>query len=246
MPADLTRRLIAEVIGTFGFFFAGFMGVAALTVQGPAAIGTIGIAAGFGFGLALMIFAFGHISGGHYNPAVTAGLAAARRFPPAEVLPYWGAQLVGGVIAAAAIRGIFNKAVLITTLNVPAHNVSNGKALLLEGIFTFLFLLVIATVAADARAPWNGVFAPLAIGLSIFIAATVCGPFTSGSFNPARSLCPAIVAGKFHDVWIFVIGPLAGGIVAGVVNALMREPDLPRLDRIAEQPPGRPEPGAAS
>jgi MIP family channel proteins len=246
MPADFVRRLLAEVIGTFGFFFAGFCGIAALRLQGPTSIGTIGIAAGFGFGLSLMIFAFGHVSGGHYNPAVSAGLAAARRFPPGEVLPYWGAQLVGGIIAAAGVRGIFNKAALHATLNMPAADVSNGKALLLEGIFTFLFVLVIATVAADARAPWNGVFAPFAIGLFIFTAATVCGPFTSGSFNPARSLAPAIVDGSFSKVWIFIVGPLAGGILGGVVNAVMREPDLPRLDRIPEQPPGRPEPGAAS
>ena len=91
MPVDLPRRLLAEVVGTFGFFFVGFTGIAALTTQGSGAIEAVGVAAGFGFGLAAMIFAFGHISGGHYNPAVSAGLAAAKRFPIAEV-----PRLLGG------------------------------------------------------------------------------------------------------------------------------------------------------
>jgi MIP family channel proteins len=235
MTVDLPRRLLAEVIGSFGFFFIGFTGIAALTTQGATAIEAVGVAAGFGFGLAAMIFAFGHISGGHYNPAVTAGLAAARRFPPAEVLPYWAAQLVGGIAAAAVIRIIFSQRVLHATLTLPGHGVSNGSALVMEAIFTALFVLVVATVAADDRAPWNGVFAPFAIGLFIFTAASTCGPISGGSFNPARSLGPAIVDGSFTDQWIYIVGPLAGGIAAGALNLVFRTPQ-PVLD----QPPGRP------
>src|SRR5262249_39738312 len=153
-------------------------------------------------GLAMMIFAFGQISGGHYNPAVTGGLAAARRFPAGDVLPYWGAQLVGGLLAALLLRIMFSKLIVTATLTLPGHGISNGKALVFEAVFTFLFVLVVATVATDTRAPWIGVFAPLAIGLFIFTAATVAGPLSGGSFNPARSLCPAIIAGKFTDIWI--------------------------------------------
>jgi aquaporin Z len=226
MPPALSKRLVAEVIGTFGFFFTGFCGIAALTTEGPGAILSIGIAAGFGFGLALMIFAFGHISGGHYNPAVTLGLTAARRFPGKEVVPYWGAQIVGGLAASLVLRAIFSKAVLAAALTAPGKGVSDGKALVLEIIFTFLFLLVITTVATDKRAPWNGVFAPFAIGLFIFTAATVCGPLSGGSFNPARSITPALIDGHLTHLWIYIVGPLAGGLLGGLVHSYFKEPEV--------------------
>ncbi len=219
MQPDLPKRLAAETVGTFGFFFAGFCGIASLDTQGPTAIQAVGIAAGFGFGLALMIFAFGHLSGGHFNPAVTLGLTAARRFSPGDLLPYWAAQLIGGLIAALLIRILFNKAIVVTVLTEPGHGISVGKALVLEGVFTFLFLLVVSTVATDTRAPWNGVFAPFAIGLFIFTAASVAGPMSGGSFNPARSVAPAIIAGNFTNLWIYIVGPLAGGAIGGALHA---------------------------
>ncbi len=124
MQPELTKRLMAEAIGTFGFFFIGFCGIATLVTQGPGAIQSLGIALGFGFGLGLMIFAFGHISGGHFNPAVSAGLAAGNRFPREEVLPYWAAQLAGGFVAALAIRIIFSHFVVITaTVNAPGDGI---------------------------------------------------------------------------------------------------------------------------
>ena len=227
MPPPLPKRLAAEVVGTFGFFFTGFTGLAALFAYGQGAILSLGVAAGFGFGLGLMIFAFGHVSGGHYNPAVTLGLTVARRFPATELLPYWAAQLVGGIAASVILLAVFSKAILHSVVNAPGRGVSDGKALVLELIFTFLFLLVITTVAADKRAPWNGVFAPFAIGLFIFTAATVCGPISGGSFNPARSITPALIDGDFSNLWVYIVGPLAGGALGGLVNLAIREPDLP-------------------
>ena len=224
MSIALPKRLAAEVVGTFGFFFTGFCGIAAASLY-PNAILSLGVAAGFGMGLALMIFAFGHISGGHYNPAVTLGLAVGRRSPMGEVVPYWAAQLVGGIAASVVLRIVFSAGILHNAVNIPNAGVSDGKALVLELIFTFLFLLVIATVATDKRAPWNGVFAPFAIGLFIFTAATVCGPITGGSFNPARSITPALIDGNFSHLWIYIVGPLAGGAIGGLVNRLIREPD---------------------
>ena len=96
---------------------------------------------------------------------------------------------------------------------------------MLELVFTFLFVLVISTVATDKRAPWNGVFAPFAIGLFIFTAVTVCGPISGGSFNPARSITPALIDGTFTHLWVYIVGPLAGGALGGLVNRLIREPD---------------------
>jgi MIP family channel proteins len=222
MSIALPKRLAAEVVGTFGFFFIGFTGLATATLL-SGAIEPIGVAAGFGFGLALMIFAFGHISGGHYNPAVTLGLAVSKRFPTSEVVPYWAAQLVGGIAASVVLRIVFDAHVLDNAVNRPA--VSDGKALVLELIFTFLFLLVITTLATDRRAPWNGVFAPFGIGLFILTAATVCGPLTGGSFNPARSITPALIDGSFGHLWVYIVGPLAGGALGGLLNRVLREPD---------------------
>jgi aquaporin NIP len=221
MKPSFIHRFGAEVLGTFGFFFLGFMGLAAGALH-PASIDGIGMAAGFGLGVALMIFAFGHISGGHFNPAVTLGLACGGRFPWREVLPYWSAQVVGGLGAAGLVRALFTDTIGHVLVNGPAAGVSDGTTFLLEAIATFLFLLVISAVATDERAPWHGVFAPAAIGSFIFIAATVIGPFTSGSFNPARSLAPAIVSTSFSHLWVFVAGPAVGGALGGVVYSLFR------------------------
>ncbi len=220
-------------MGTFGFFFLGFMGIAA-AVTYPGSIGNVGVAAGFGLGLALMIFAFGHISGGHYNPAVSLGLAFDGKFPWGELPAYWGSQLVGGLAAAALVRWVSSGAVGKALVNVPtssvtgapARGVSDGTALLLEAVATALFVLVIITVATDKRAPWNGVLAPIAIGGFVFAGATVVGPFTGGSFNPARSLAPAIVAGSLGHVWVYLVGPLLGGAVGGLASMVLRRREL--------------------
>jgi aquaporin NIP len=222
MGPSFARRVLAEVLGTFGFFFMGFMGLAA-GVAHPGSIGSIGMAAGFGLGLALMLFAFGHISGGHYNPAVTLGLACGGRFPWREVPAYWLGQVAGGLGAAGLVRGLFTDKVGRALVNAPAPNVSDGKSLVLEAVATFLFLLVISAVATDERAAWHGTFAPVAIGGFIFTAATVIGPFTSGSFNPARSLTPALVAASFSHLWLFLVGPAIGGAAGGFVFSVLRQ-----------------------
>jgi MIP family channel proteins len=217
MQPSLTNRLLAEVLGTFGFFFMGFMAIAA--VQNGALSSA---AVGFGGGLMLMIFAFGHISGGHFNPAVTTGLAVGGRFPWREVPWYWLAQLVGGLAAALVTSGLFDglKDLLVST---PGAGVSTATALILEIIATAMFLWVILAVATDDRAAWHGVFAPFAIGAFIFVAASAIGPFSSGSFNPARSIAPAIVAGEFSDLWIFIVGPIVGGIIGGLMYTYLRQ-----------------------
>jgi len=224
----LQKRLAAEVIGTFGFFFLGFSGVAAAT-QLPDSIGSIGICAGFGFGLALMITAFGHISGGHYNPAVSVGLAVGGKHPMTEVGPYIVAQLIGGSIAAVVARLVYADAGPVSgsdlakaLVNHPGGGVGTTSALLAEVIATALFLLVISAVATDAKAPWNGVMAPWLIGLFIFTAANVVGPISGGSFNPARSIAPAIFAGNFTDLWIYIVGPIVGGAIGGGVYKWIR------------------------
>lgn len=232
----LPLRLLAEAIGTFGFFFLGFSGVAAAIAQ-EGSIGPAGVAAGFGLGLGLMIFALGHLSGGHFNPAVTLGLATGRQFPMSEVVPYWVAQLVGGGVAVVVARIVYIGPLGHAIVNAPGAGISDGRALLMEAIATFLFVLVIQTVATNPNAAWKGVQAPIAIGGFIFAAALVIGPNSGGSFNPARSIAPAVLDGTWSHLWVYIVGPLAGGAVAGVLYSVMRDSEpglLPLDDEVSE------------
>jgi len=213
MTDSLGVRLAAEALGTFMFFFMGFSGIAVVVEFGPETIGPVGIAAGFGFGLALAITAFGHVSGGHYNPAVSAGLAVAGRFSPRDVIPYWMAQVIGGLCAVGTMALVFGDEVTDALGTAPGSGVDDWGALLLEAIVTALLVMVILTVATDDRAAWKGTMAPLMIGLVIFTGAVAVGPSSGGSFNPARSFVPAVYDGEWGDLWIYLVGPFAGAIV---------------------------------
>jgi MIP family channel proteins len=233
MEHPLPTRLAAEALGTFLFFFLGFSGIAVVVQSGLGAIGTLGIAAGFGFGLTLGITAFGHISGGHFNPAVTAGLAVAGRFPRGDVLLYWISQLVGGFVAVLVMALVFGNDVTDVLDNSPAPGLADWGALVLEFIGTALFVMVILTVATDQRAPWVGVMAPFLIGLFIFTAATTVGPESGGSFNPARSLDPVLYNQDWSDVWIYIVGPLAGGVFGAGIWMYVCGREVPRMRRVA-------------
>jgi MIP family channel proteins len=216
MEHPLGTRLAAEALGTFLFFFLGFNAIAVSVDIGAGAISTLGIAFAFGLGLALAITALGHICGGHFNPAVSLGLAVARKFPAKEVVPYWIAQLVGGFVAVLAVAAVYSSRATDALDTAPGLGISNWGAVLLELIATALFVIVICTVATDDRAPWKGVMAPLMIGLFIFTAAVAIGPASGGSFNPARSVDPAVFNGNFDDLWIYLVGPLVGGVIGGM------------------------------
>jgi aquaporin Z len=217
MEHPLAVRLGAEALGTFLFFFLAFSGIAALTDVGVFAISPLGIAFGFGLGLALAITAFGHLSGGHFNPAVTAGLAVAGKFPGRDVVPYWIAQLVGGFLAVLVMALVFSGEVMDALSNTPGEGIDDWGALVLELIATGLFVMVILTVATDDRAPWKGVMAPLMIGLFIFAAGVTVGPSSGFSFNPARSLDPVLYNQDWGNLWIYIVGPLAGGVLGGAI-----------------------------
>src|SRR3989337_76993 len=227
MDHPLGVRLGAEALGTFLFFFLGFSGIAVVVDIGAEAITPLGVAAGFGFGLALAITAFGHISGGHCNPAVSAGLAVAGRFPSRDVVPYWIAQLVGGFVSVLVMALVYSSDVTDALDTTPGAAIDNWAALVLEIIATALFVMVILTVATDGRAAWKGVMAPLLIGLFIFTAATAVGPASGGSFNPARSLDPVLYNQEWGDVWIYIIGPLAGGVLGGPIWTYLVAPPEP-------------------
>jgi len=217
MDHPLGMRLGAEALGTFTFFFLGFSGIAVLVDIGADAITPLGMAAGFGFGLAVAIAGFGHISGGHYNPAVSAGLALAGRFPSRDVVPYWLAQLVGGFGAVLVMAIVYSSDVTDALHTQPGSGIDNWAALVLEIIGAAILTMTILTVATDTRAPWNGVMAPLLIGLVIFTAAATVGPASGGSFNPARSLTPVLYNQEWRDVWIYLLGPFTGAILGGAI-----------------------------
>ena len=214
---NLPRRLAAEALGTFCRVFAG---TGAIVIDGVAGgvIGHGGIAAAFGLVVAIMIFALGHLSGAHLNPAVTAGFASGRHFPMREVLPYWVAQVAGAVLASVALRSLFGTGQGLGATH-PSH-VGELGAMILEAGLTAVLMVVILAVATDTRAV--GSLAALAIGATIGLEALVLGPITGASMNPARSLAPALVGGELADVWIYLIGPTLGALVGVGVYAVLR------------------------
>ena len=220
----LSKRLVAEFIGTFWLVFGG-CGTAVIAAGFPQlGVGFAGVALAFGLTLLTMVYTIGPISGCHINPAVTFGLCLAKRFPAKEVLPYWIVQVLGAIGAAAVLYAIATG----KPGWVPGQFASNGygalspggygmgSAILAELVLTFVFLTVILG-ATDKRAPAG--FAGIAIGLALTLIHLISIPIDNTSVNPARSLGPAIFAGpaELAQVWLFWIVPLVGGGLAGIV-----------------------------
>jgi aquaporin Z len=238
---QLGQRLGAEVLGTFWLVFGGCgSAVLAATVfikEGTSpiniGIGLVGVALAFGLTVLTMAYAIGHISGCHLNPAVTVGLCTARRFPPAEVVPYIVAQVVGGLVGAAVLYVIANgKSGFTIDPDAAGAFASNGynsrspggysllACLLAEVVLTFMFLIIILG-ATDERAPKG--LAPLAIGLGLTLIHLVGIPVTNLSVNPARSTGPALFVGSaaLEQLWLFWVAPVAGAVLAGVAYPLL-------------------------
>lgn len=210
----LGPALFAEAIGTFALVFAGC---------GAIAVGSLapsGVAAAFGLAIMVMVYALGHVSGAHFNPAVTAAFAVGRHFPLVRVLPYWAAQVAGAIAGAALLRATLGDVPLGVTH--PAG--SDIQALIWEVALTFFLMLVIVAVATDTRAV--GQAAAIAIGGTVALGALVGGPISGASMNPARSVGPALVNGDLSDLWIYLIAPPLGAIIAAVAyRYLQAEPD---------------------
>jgi MIP family channel proteins len=179
---------VAEAIGTFALVFAG-CGAIAIGVLDP-----VGVAAAFGLAIMTMIYAFGHVSGAHFNPAVTAAFAIGRHFPMTRVAPYWAAQVAGATAAAALLRLSLGDGPLGVTR--PSGGVA--QSVVWEVVLTFFLAIVIVAVATDTRAVGNA--AAIAIGGTVALGALVGGPISGASMNPARSLGPALVTGDLSDL----------------------------------------------
>ena len=222
---SLNVRMVAEFIGTFWLVLGG-CGSAVLAAAFPnVGIGLLGVSVAFGLTVLTMAYAIGHISGCHLNPAVTLGLMAGGRFKASEVLPYWIAQVLGAVAAAALLYLIasgkpgFDLAGGLASNGYAEHSpghYSMGSVFLTEVVMTMMFLVIILG-ATHPRAPAG--FAPIAIGLGLTLIHLISIPVTNTSVNPARSTGPALIVGSWalQQLWLFWIAPLTGAALAGIV-----------------------------
>jgi len=230
MDTDTSRRAVAEFFGTFWLVFGG-CGAAVLAAAFPnLGIGFLGVAIAFGLTLLTMAYAVGHISGGHFNPAVTLGLWAAGRCANRHVLPYIVAQVIAGILAAAALWVIASGKPDWVPDGFAANGYgefspgkySLGACFFTEVLMTFFFLFIIIGTTSKGAAVG---FAGIPIGLALTLIHLVSIPVTNTSVNPARSTGPALFAGGAHiaQLWLFWIAPILGAIIAGWLGRWMWE-----------------------
>src|SRR3954454_1112725 len=237
----LSRRAIAEFIGTFWLVFGG-CGSAVLAAAFPnVGIGLLGVSFAFGLTVLTMAYAIGHVSGCHLNPAVSVGLMVAKRFPASELWAYVVAQVAGGIVAAAVLYVIasgkagFDLAGGFASNGYAAHSpggYSLVACLVAEVVLTFMFLMIILG-ATDRRAPQG--FAPIAIGLGLTLIHLIGIPLTNLSVNPARSTGPALFVGGWavEQLWLFWVAPILGAAIAGVAYGAFARAEEPAMARAA-------------
>jgi MIP family channel proteins len=221
MDRPMAQRLIAEVVGTFTLIFIGAGAI--IVLQGASDGGAlVGVALAHGLAIATMVSAVGHVSGGHFNPAVTVAAWATRRMSSGGAILYVIAQLVGGVLGALALRGfmpseLWEPVALGTPQVSPV--LSDWQAIALEAVLTFFLVWVVFATALDPEGAF-GKIAGLAIGFVITMDILAAGPLTGAAMNPARSFGPALVSGEFTGLWVYVLGPVIGGTVAALLYDL--------------------------
>ncbi|UGS35523.1 Aquaporin Z [Capillimicrobium parvum] len=206
-----------EAIGAFALVVAGCGAIIADTTR-DGALGTVGISLVFGLIIMVMVYAGGHLSGAHYNPAVTIAFALARHFPVREAVAYIGSQVAGAVAGAGLLLAAWTDRPADLGATVPS--VATGTALLYEVVLTALLMFVITAVATDTRAV--GAAAAIAIGGAVGLDALFGGPITGASMNPARSFGPALASGTWTDFWVYVAGPVAGAAIGVFAYELVR------------------------
>jgi aquaporin NIP len=216
-PPNLARRAAAEAIGVFALVFAG-CGAIVTEAEHPGSLGVVGIALVFGLVVMAMVYATGHLSGAHLNPAVTLAFVLSRHFPGREALAYVAAQLLGALAAAALLAAVWpsQPAALGTTM----PTVGVGSAFVYEVVLTAFLMFVIMAVATDTRAVGAG--AAIAIGGTVGLDALFGGPVTGASMNPARSLGPALVTGNLQDLWLYLTAPVLGAAIGALAYQAIR------------------------
>jgi aquaporin NIP len=217
---SLARRAAAEGLAAFALVFAG-CGAIVTDAQYDSAIGAVGIGLVFGLIIMVMVYATGHLSGAHINPAVTLAFALTRHFPRAEAAAYIAAQALGATVAALLLLAVWPDQPAQLGATVPS--VGAGSALVYELVLTAILMFVIMAVATDARAV--GSAAAIAIGGAVGLDAIFGGPVTGASMNPARSLGPALASGTWTDFWIYLAGPILGAALGALAYQAVRGTD---------------------
>jgi MIP family channel proteins len=214
------RRFVAEAIGTFALVAVcpGAVIVAAKT----GSFGGQGVALAFGLVVTIVVAATGHLGGAHINPAVTIGFWSVRRFPGRDVVPYVLAQCVGAIGASAVLVWLLGP---VGNFGATVPALSLARSFVVEAGYSALLGFVIISVATDARTPTS--VAPFAIGATVFAGALVTGPLTGGSFNPARSLGPAVVGNVWTAHWLYWVAPILGMVIAMRLYELLRSASAP-------------------
>ena len=221
------RKYLAELLGTFMFMMVGYMSVPALHAAAPAAPNILVVPFSFGFGLLAAIFAFGHISGGHFNPAVTVGIVLDKRLPALEGVFYILAQIIGAIAAAVVVMLTVSQQAVADGITKPGAGITDISAVVIEATFTAIFLVVI--LVSSKRAPQ---IAALAIPLTLVAIHFAIATVTGSSVNPARSIGSALVGGDLNQLWIYIVGPTIGGIIGWAVYLATNNPNDP--DDLAE------------
>ena len=221
-----TKNLVAEFIGTFALIFigAGALAITGIVLEDSGYTygleNLLGVALAHGFVVVAFIYAYGHISGTHINPAVTLGLLIAGEIEFVAAIGYWIVQFLGGILGAVLLNtvlpnpGDLGVTILTTEANGGAFTVTATQGLIVEIILTFFLVNAIFNTAVSGKA---GNFAGLAIGLTLIFCILMGGPLTRASFNPARTLGPAIVSGNYADIWLYFVGPIIGAILAALL-----------------------------
>src|SRR3954467_3875613 len=214
---SLARRAGAEAIAAFALVVAG-CGAIVTNERYAGSLGAVGVALVFGLVIAAMVYATGHLSGAHINPAVTLAFTLTRHFPAREAAAYVGGQLAGATAAALVLLAVWTDKP--GHLGATAPSVGSGSAFVYELVLTAFLMFVIMAVATDTRAV--GAAAAIAIGATVGLDALFGGPVTGASMNPARSFGPALAAGEWHDFWVYLAGPLAGATLGALAYQIVR------------------------
>ena len=218
----LARRAAAEGLAAFALVFAG-CGAVVTNATHQNALGSVGVSLVFGLVIMVMIYATGHLSGAHINPAVTIAFTLTRHFPGRDAVAYIGAQLAGAVAGAFLLLAAWSSKPADLGATVPS--VSTGTALLYEIVLTAFLMFVIIAVATDTRAV--GAAAAIAIGGTVGLDALFGGPITGASMNPARSFGPALASGTWTHFWVYIAGPVIGAALGAFAYQLVRTPATP-------------------
>lgn len=227
---NLLQKLFAEFLGTFALVFFGAGAVCIdFQLRSSGGMGLLGVALASGLTFAIMVSALGHISGGHFNPAITIGYWVTRRLSTLESLAYWGAQLLGAVVAGFLLKLVIPEDIATNVfLGTPElmRDFPRWSGMALEGVATFFLVLVVFATVVDERGTFRS-SAAFAMGLTITLGILIAGPLTGGALNPARAFGPAVASNHWLNWGIYWVGPLGGGFLAALLydSLYLRKPE---------------------